>query len=330
MMRFFGRKRSSPSAERLLEIESSTIARAGETAARVALEDTLMREGWRVLYLDERFGPLLGPGGARAVDGIALRVRSDGEGIELRLIAVEGGTLQISDDAVQRMKRLAESVEADWLLAAFDGESIRLVPDPGLGEGAAVELGREVPTRAAVERPSAPPAGVVGPARDETFGPKPSGRPPVERTGRGRGGGRAPAVPAHAGRRREAGGRRLEGPVRAPRRPRGSPAPEVDDSSVRAQRSGGAAGTVEQRPLELEEPDSAKPARRRGRGRRGGGSTRPKAGRSAGPPASASRSAAPRAPEPDAGGEAARRGRRRGRRGGRRHSKRSGPSGPAS
>ena len=65
---------------RIVSIEDSTLARAGEAATRLAVEETLLRRGWRVLFLDDQFGPLFGPQRPKLFDGIAVRLSFAGAG----------------------------------------------------------------------------------------------------------------------------------------------------------------------------------------------------------------------------------------------------------
>lgn len=116
---------------RVLEVEDSTVARAGESATRVALEETLLRKGWRVLWFEDTVGPLEGADRARLLDGVAVRMRpGEDESLEFRLLRVQSGTLEIPEGATDRMERVTGSLDASWLLAAFDGEQMRLIPDP--------------------------------------------------------------------------------------------------------------------------------------------------------------------------------------------------------
>jgi hypothetical protein len=173
----------------VLEVEDSTVFRAGESATRVALEETLLRKGWRVLWFEDTVGPLEGADRARLLDGVAVRLRpGEDEALEFRLLRVQSGTTEIPEGAVDRMQRVTDSLEASWLLAAFDGEQMRLVPDP---DGDRVEPAR------------APSRGERQPSRGQP--PPERGRSQQREPPRGE-----PAPPEHSpgGRPRRRGGAR--------------------------------------------------------------------------------------------------------------------------
>jgi hypothetical protein len=213
-VRLFSRKpRNAAPAGRVLPVEPSTVVRAGDAATRLALEDTLLRKGWRVLYFEEGFGPLLDPQGER-LDGIAFRLRpGQGEALELRLVRVESGTVDVREDSVEQLRRLARSASLEWLLAAFDGEEIRLVPDLDGLEDSLPTQPRSAPAPRPQEAPRVASRGEVrrGPSREAVSkvpaaarlpaaspaGPpaRPGGRPTAERRGTSR---RAPRRSAPA------------------------------------------------------------------------------------------------------------------------------------
>jgi hypothetical protein len=149
---------------RVVAIEESTLARAGDAATRLALEETLMRRGWRVLFFDEEFGPLFGPERPRLFDGIAVRLRPGTEDrLELRLVRAESDTLEAPREVIERVKRAANAASLDWLVAAFDGESMRVVPPLDEIEGVAA-------------RPSPPAAALLAAPRPETTARAAAGR----------------------------------------------------------------------------------------------------------------------------------------------------------
>lgn len=137
---------------RVVAIEDSTLARAGDAATRLALEETLMRRGWHVLFFDEEFGPLFGPERPRLFDGIAVRLRpGSGDRLELRLVRAESDTLEAPREVIELVKRAANAASLDWLVAAFDGESMRVVPPLEEIEGVAAR-----PSPPAAPPPAAP------------------------------------------------------------------------------------------------------------------------------------------------------------------------------
>lgn len=192
---------------RVVAIEESTLARAGDAATRLALEETLMRRGWRVLFFDEEFGPLFGPERPRLFDGIAVRLRPGSEDrLELRLVRAESDTLEAPREVIERVKRAANAASLDWLVAAFDGESMRVVPPLDEIEGVAA-------------RPSLPAAPPLAVPRPETTARAAAGRrrpPPKSAPADAR----AAAVPASARRAGADGAAARESPT-----PRESGAP---------------------------------------------------------------------------------------------------------
>ncbi|MBA2564018.1 MAG: hypothetical protein H0V09_01175, partial [Gemmatimonadetes bacterium] len=147
----------APEADRMLRVEDSTVDRAGAAATRLAVEETLLRNGWRVVWFDETGGPLAGGARARLVDGVALRVLpGDEEILDIRLVRVEVGSLEVAEPTVQRLRRLAATARARWLVAAFDGERLRLLPDPDMEAASEAVPQDPEPLLAAVVRPRRP------------------------------------------------------------------------------------------------------------------------------------------------------------------------------
>jgi hypothetical protein len=57
------------------------------------------------------------------------------DSIEIRLVQLKGGVGGLCAAEIARLKKAVERLSADWLLAAFDGATLHLVPDiPTRGE----------------------------------------------------------------------------------------------------------------------------------------------------------------------------------------------------
>jgi hypothetical protein len=275
-VRLPGRRGRTPEGA-LVPVEGSTLARAGDAATRLVLEETLLRRGWRVLFFEDHFGPLVGPQSSRLFDGVAVRARPGGEGgLELRLLRVESDTLDVPEELLERVRRGARGVSLEWLVAAFDGEAMRLVPELGDAD--------TLPVRP-IASPPAPPAG--------------------------------PATRAAAARRRSPPGRPADAPLEAaPARAAGEraqpsqPVPEQPGGGRRGRRRGGR-GRAGGQPAEAAEP--AAPIAQRAAGVRQPGRVRAPATTSS-PAGGDVTGAGPEAPAPSPARRGRRRGKRGGRR----------------
>jgi hypothetical protein len=45
-------------------------------------------------------------------------------------VQLKGGRAGVSGAEIARLKKASEAVAVNWLIAAFDGESLHLVPEP--------------------------------------------------------------------------------------------------------------------------------------------------------------------------------------------------------
>jgi hypothetical protein len=64
------------------------------------------------------------------IDAIAFRVgRQNPDLLDLRLIQLKGGRAGISGREIARLKQAATSATVKWLIAAFDGEALHLLPN---------------------------------------------------------------------------------------------------------------------------------------------------------------------------------------------------------
>ncbi|MEB2362891.1 MAG: hypothetical protein HUU41_16110 [Bryobacteraceae bacterium] len=49
--------------------------------------------------------------------------------LEIRLVQLKGGNAGISGVEIARLKKAASTAVVSWLMGAFDGESLHLLPD---------------------------------------------------------------------------------------------------------------------------------------------------------------------------------------------------------
>jgi hypothetical protein len=101
-------------------------ARAAEAASKEALRAYCQERGWRLAFFEGKTGaPRTG-----IIDAIAFRLkRTNSDALDIRLIQLKGGGAGISGLEISRLKRAAAEAEVNWLIAAYDGESMHLLPD---------------------------------------------------------------------------------------------------------------------------------------------------------------------------------------------------------
>jgi hypothetical protein len=64
------------------------------------------------------------------VDAIIARIRpGQPDGIDIRLVQLKSGAGGLTGSEIGRMKRAVENLSHDWLLAAFDGQTLHFLPD---------------------------------------------------------------------------------------------------------------------------------------------------------------------------------------------------------
>ena len=100
--------------------------RASEAASKAALAAYCKEHGWKIAFFEGATGaPRTG-----IIDAIAFRLgRKNADAIDIRLIQLKGGNAGISGREIGRLKKAAEGAMVKWLIAAFDGEALHLVPD---------------------------------------------------------------------------------------------------------------------------------------------------------------------------------------------------------
>jgi hypothetical protein len=106
-------------------VNAFTKGRAAEAASKEALRAYCEQNGWRVAFFEGKTGsPRTG-----IIDAIMFRVsRKNADVLDLRLIQLKGGKAGVSGAEIARLKKAVGTVEADWLIAAFDGETLHLLP----------------------------------------------------------------------------------------------------------------------------------------------------------------------------------------------------------
>jgi hypothetical protein len=100
-------------------------AHASEAASKNALRDYCGQHGWRVAFFEGKTGaPRTG-----IIDAIIFRVsRKNSDILDLRLVQLKGGKAGVSGAEISRLKKAVGTVETDWLIAAFDGERLHILP----------------------------------------------------------------------------------------------------------------------------------------------------------------------------------------------------------
>jgi hypothetical protein len=122
------RKRRTAAAKAQLtrkRMNAFTKTRAAEAASKEALRSYCEQNGWRVAFFEGKTGaPRTG-----IIDGIIFRVsRKNSDGLDLRLVQLKGGKAGVSGAEIARLKKAVGIVAVDWLIAAFDGETLHLLP----------------------------------------------------------------------------------------------------------------------------------------------------------------------------------------------------------
>jgi hypothetical protein len=104
-------------------------ARAAEAASKEALRLYCEGNGWKLAFFEGATGsPRTG-----IIDAIAFRLgRKNADLLDVRLIQLKGGKAGVSAAEIARLKKAADGATVNWLIAAFDGESLHLVPDPAV------------------------------------------------------------------------------------------------------------------------------------------------------------------------------------------------------
>lgn len=103
-----------------------TKVRVAEAASKEALRAYCEERKWRVAFFEGATGsPRTG-----IIDAIIFRIsRQNADALELRLVQLKGGKAGVSGAEIGRLKKASEAVVVNWMIAAFDGESLHLLPE---------------------------------------------------------------------------------------------------------------------------------------------------------------------------------------------------------
>ena len=100
--------------------------RAAEAASKAALLAYGQEHGWKVAFFEGASGaPRTG-----IIDAVLFRLgRKNADALDVRLVQLKGGKAGVSGPEIARLKKATDEATVKWLIAAFDGEMIHLVPD---------------------------------------------------------------------------------------------------------------------------------------------------------------------------------------------------------
>jgi hypothetical protein len=101
-------------------------ARASEAASKEALRQYCAKNGWKLAVFEGATGsPRTG-----IVDAIAFRLgRKDCDLLDIRLVQLKGGKAGVTAAEISRLKKAVAGATVKWLIAAFDGDTLHLIPD---------------------------------------------------------------------------------------------------------------------------------------------------------------------------------------------------------
>ena len=101
-------------------------ARAAEAASKEALRTYCEEHGWKVAF----FEGLTGSPRTGIIDAVVFRLdRKNADALEIRLVQLKGGKAGVSASEIGRLKKAVSMASVNWLIAAYDGETLQLVPD---------------------------------------------------------------------------------------------------------------------------------------------------------------------------------------------------------
>ena len=100
--------------------------RASEAASKEALRLYCKEHGWKVAFFEGATGsPRTG-----IIDAIAFRLgRGNADLLDVRLIQLKGGKAGVTAAEIARLKKAAQGATVNWLIAAFDGDALQLIPE---------------------------------------------------------------------------------------------------------------------------------------------------------------------------------------------------------
>lgn len=90
------------------------------------METHCKETGWKLAFFEGKTGsPRTG-----IIDAIAFRLsRKNADALEIRLIQLKGGKAGISGIEMARLKKAVEEATISWMIAAFDGEVLHVLPE---------------------------------------------------------------------------------------------------------------------------------------------------------------------------------------------------------
>jgi hypothetical protein len=100
--------------------------RAAEASSKEALRIYCQEHRWKVAFFEGATGsPRTG-----IIDAVAFRLgRRNADALDIRLIQLKGGNAGINGPEIARLKKAASGAIVKWLIAAYDGETLHVVPD---------------------------------------------------------------------------------------------------------------------------------------------------------------------------------------------------------
>jgi hypothetical protein len=100
--------------------------RASEAASKEALRLYCKERGWKIAFFEGATGsPRTG-----IIDAIAYRLGSpNADVLDVRLVQLKGGNAGVSGSEIARLKKASTVASVRWLIAAFDGATLQLLPD---------------------------------------------------------------------------------------------------------------------------------------------------------------------------------------------------------
>ena len=97
-----------------------------EAASKTSLAAWCSENNWKVVF----FEGLTGAPRTGIVDAVMIRIKpGKPDSIEIRLVQLKSGVSGLKGSEIARLKRAVGEISVDWLLAAFDGDTLHLVPD---------------------------------------------------------------------------------------------------------------------------------------------------------------------------------------------------------
>jgi|SRR5262245_10018479 len=114
-----------------------------DAASKVALQRWCRENNWKVVFFESASSARR----TGIVDVVMTRIKpSKPDAIEVRLVQLKACVAGLKAAEISRLKKAVSSLSTDWLLAAYDGATLHLVPDvPKRGDEHAGRLFGTVP-----------------------------------------------------------------------------------------------------------------------------------------------------------------------------------------